>query len=74
MASKSSSGSRPSPGSTRHEVQERARPLDVLEEADAEARAVGRARDEAGDVGDHERLLSESTATTPRCGTSVVNG
>ena len=48
--------------------------LDVLEEPDAEAGAPVRALDQAGHVGDHERAVRRAPWTTPRCGTSVVNG
>ena len=40
-----------------HEVQQHARALQMLEEADAETGAVGRAFDEAGNVGHHEAAL-----------------
>ena len=48
-------------------------PLDVAQELVAEAPALAGALDEAGDVGDHE-LVPSSRRTTPRLGSSVVNG
>ena len=44
--------------------------LDMAEEAVADARAFGRALDQAGDVGEHE--LAPLWRTTPSCGRSVV--
>ena len=48
-------------------------PLDVAQELVAEAPALAGALDEAGEVGDDE-LVSSSRRTTPRFGSSVVNG
>ena len=56
------------------EMAEHAAALDVLQETDAEARALVRALDQARDVGDDERAALVAASTTPRCGTSVVNG
>ena len=51
-------------------------PLDVAQEAVAEALALGRALDQPGDVG-HDELGAVAvppTRTTPRWGSRVVNG
>ena len=57
------------------QVAEQAAALDVLQEPDAEPGAAVRALDQAGDVGHDERLGRVVVrTTTPRCGTSVVNG
>ena len=47
--------------------------LDVLQELVTEALALAGALDQAGDVGDDE-LGDSSMRTTPRFGSSVVNG
>ena len=47
--------------------------FDVAQEPVAQALALGRALDQARDVGDHEAALVRSP-TTPRLGTRVVNG
>ncbi len=40
-----------------HQVQQQVRALQVAQELVPEARAFGRALDQAGDVGDHERAV-----------------
>ena len=56
------------------DVQQQARALQVAQEAMTEARAVGRAFDEARDVGDDEARGSRSCAPRRGSGASVVNG
>ena len=55
------------------DVHQRAAALDVAQELQAEALALAGARDQAGDVGDGE-ARPRRPRTTPRLGTSVVNG
>ncbi len=50
-------------GVHRDEVEQRARALDVLQEANAEPDAFARAGDQAGDVGDHERRAACARAS-----------
>jgi hypothetical protein len=73
IASRSDSGSRlgSSVAQSTHVHQHRAA-LDVPQELQAEALALAGARDQAGHVGDGERV--SPACTTPRLGTSVVNG
>ena len=56
------------------DVKQHARALDVAQELKPKALALCCALDEAGDVGDHEVALVAAATTTPRLGTSVVNG
>ena len=56
------------------EVQQQARALQMAQELVAEARAFGRAFDEARNVGDDEAACLRDVRTTPSCGASVVNG
>ena len=58
-------------GAVDHVHQHRAA-LDVAQELQPEPAALGRARDQPGHVGDGEDLVAR--LTTPRFGTSVVNG
>ena len=55
------------------EVHQHARALDVTQEAVAEAGALARAFDQAGQIRDDEAPLA-ARCTTPSAGTSVVNG
>ena len=55
------------------QMQQHAAALDMAEEARAEARALVRALDQAGNVGQHE-IQSGWSRTTPRLGCSVVKG
>ena len=54
------------------EMQQHAAALDMAEEAVAEAGALVRALDQAGNVGEHE--FARSARTTPRPGWRVVKG
>jgi hypothetical protein len=53
------------------EVEQHLAALDMAEEAVADAGAVGRAFDQAGDVGDDE-FMRLWRLTTPSCGRTVV--
>ena len=68
-----SSGPRPSIGRQIAQHHQHARPLDVTQELMAQPATLGRALDQSGHVGDHE-LTIVAHRTTPRCGSSVVNG
>ena len=62
-----------------HQMRDQPRAFDVLQKANAQPGAFVRAFDEAGKVGDNKRAAvaraaSGSAETTPRCGSSVVNG
>ena len=65
------------------QMRDQARALDVLQKADAQSRAGVRAFDQAGQIGDDKRAPAArsdgfpgapSAETTPRPGSSVVNG
>ena len=57
-----------------HQMRQQARALDVAQELDAQAVALVRAFDQPRNVGHHEAAEVVGICTTPRFGSSVVNG
>ena len=57
-----------------HQVDQQSRPLDMPQELDSESVAEMRAFDQPRNIGDDEGRSSLIELTTPRFGSSVVNG